>query len=205
MKREVLMVLICVCIALNISADVSQINQYPSIVINASGADTSNFVLVNNKDQALIPVKDLSRQFIAPGSYTLTYTKWGMHRYENSFSLETNMEKEITFYPTPINPRILKKLKNSTNMNRISIVASVVTLGCAGAFKAMGDMEFDKYNKATDYNEIKKYRSSSNTYQTAFYTSSSVCLSSALTWFITKAMKKSAKKQVINEMGKQAP
>ncbi|MDD4309055.1 MAG: energy transducer TonB [Candidatus Cloacimonetes bacterium] len=190
--------------SVNIKADVRQLNQYPSIVIRASGTDNSDYVLVDNFDHSSIPIIDLSRQFVPPGSYTLSYENWGYHNYTNSFDLEMNGEKIINYNPTPINSRILKRYNNWNKLNRISTLSAFISLGGAGLFKVMGDSEYQKYKNATDTDYIAKFRKNSSTYQTIFYSASSICLSSSLSWFITHSFKKSAKKQVIAEMNKQA-
>lgn len=206
MNKIVFIVAICLMMGiLSAQIQVNNSEQLPSIIIKAKGTDTSNFSLQNTVANTGIPVTDLSRQFVKPGTYSLSYEKWGYHKYKSSFDIGVNDEKIIDFIPVPVSRELLNNYYVSSKVGVISLITSAATLACAALCKEMGDSEYDKYRNSIDSDDIKKYRSNSEVYEIAFYSSSTVCLTAAVSWLCTRSSKKTAKARIINEMNKLAP
>ncbi|MDD2230341.1 MAG: hypothetical protein PHY48_13125 [Candidatus Cloacimonetes bacterium] len=206
MNRVVFAVIICFAMGvLNAQTQDNDTNQLSSIIIRVNGSEVGNFKLQNAETNIGIRINDLSRQLVRPGAYTLSYEQWGFHKHKSSFDIGMNEEKRIEFQPVPINPKVLKKYNNSSKLSTISLITSAAALGCAGLCKVMGDSEYDKYSNSTDADEITDYRSSSEIYQIAFLSSSSLFLGSAATWVLARFNKKAAKTRIIYEMNQQEP
>jgi len=172
--------------------------------ILAKGVKPQSLVL-RETAKGKINIKDPAKIELSEGSYTLSFEQWGYHNYTSNFGLNAGEQKDISFTPTPVNARLMNRYNSWNLQKQLSIGTSLITLGAAVLFKLMGDSDYKKYQDATDRDAIVKYRDSSQTYQTLFYTSLSTHLISDAWWFYTRGKRNSLHSEIRSEMQQPAP
>lgn len=177
----------------------------PCIIIHTSEIGKNDLQLIRTESNTTIPIESLSRQFLKPGSYILSFEQWGYYKYKKSFDLQDGDVKEFTLTLKPIDGDLISNYNQAKKMKNISIFTSTVAISAAVYCKIMGDKAYDKYNGSTVESDLSQYRNSSNTYQFALLASSTLGVGSVATWIMTHIIGRNEKNKIINEMDRQMP
>jgi len=204
-KCLVILIIYIGCSALSAQNNHTDTDKLSSLIIKVKGTTNSDYCLQNIKTNQIVPILDLSRQMMIPGSYKLTFKKWGYHKYESQFILDNDTEKEVTFVPVKVDDSLMKSYQRRSIQSNVFLVTTIVAISSAVASKIIGDSEYRKYRNSTNADEITKYRKSSNQYQIAFISTSSLSLGSVTMWLISIMGKRNADHKITQEMNTLAP
>jgi hypothetical protein len=145
-----------------------------SVIFKVDLEDLEYYSLNRTDVNTPIPLADVSRQFMAPGHYRLTYEKLGYRILNQDFTLGVDQEIEINHKPNPVSPQLLLVAANKKHSTRNNLLYSLGFLAVSGALKYLGDQAYKDYQNETDPNTIAELRKTTQSYEYSCLTSAGV-------------------------------